>query len=314
MSRLSSWMKRAGPVIRSRQAMSDWWHWSRVRLSSAPGVKSAPGKNPVVVSLTTIPERVPRVIYTVESLLRQTLQPDRLILWLDVTLRNKFLGLLQKQTRRGLEIRLVEDIGPHGKLIHALKEFPESRIVTADDDALYPKFWLAELLAAHEREPRAITCHRAHRMLTDRTGKLLPYRQWGWLAQGYMGPSLWLFPTGVGGVLYPPGSLSPEVFNHDVFQRICPKADDIWLKAMSLLNNVRCQKVRPYSKEWPLVLGTQQKALGSQNVDSGQNDVQLRAVFDHYNLDSRLNIGDFPLLSPGHVVKISACDRVDSCH
>jgi hypothetical protein len=282
--------------------MSDLWYLRHARLGLAPGVKSVPRKNPVIVSLTTVPERVPKIIYTIESLLRQTSQPDRLILWVDEKLGEKIPPLLRRQTRRGLEIRLAEDIGPHGKLIHALKEFPECRIVTADDDTIYPIFWLAELLAAQEREPQAITCHRAHRMLTDQAGKLLPYRQWEWLSPGYPGPSFRLFPTGVGGILYPPRSLSPEVFNRDVFRRICPKADDIWLKAMSLLNNVHCQKVRPFSTEWLSVPGTQQTRLGSQNVNSGQNDVQLRAVFDHYHLDSRLNIADFPLLSPRRVV------------
>jgi hypothetical protein len=225
-----------------------------------------------------------------------------LILWVDEKSLEKMPALLQRQTRRGLEIRLAKDIGPHGKLIHALKEFPECRIVTADDDTIYPKFWLAELLAAHERESQVITCHRAHRMLTNPAGKLLPYRQWEWLSPGYTGPSLWLFPTGVGGILYPPRSLSPEVFNRDVFQKICSKADDIWLKAMSLLNNVRCQKVRPFSVEWPTVPDTQQTRLGIQNVNSEQNDVQLQAVFDHYHLDARLDIADFPLLSPRRVV------------
>jgi hypothetical protein len=130
-------------------------------------------------------------------------------------------------------------------------------------------------------------------MLTDEAGQLLPYRQWDGLSPGCLGPSLRLFPTGVGGVLYPPHGLSPEVFNRDVFRRICPTADDVWLKVMSLLNNVPCQKVRPFSTDWPLVRGTQHKTLSTGNVENGQNDVQLRAVFDHYELDSFLRARDF---------------------
>jgi hypothetical protein len=287
---------------RIRHGLSDLWYLRNARFGWPPGIKSAPGKNPVIVSLTTIPERLPTVIFTIESLMQQASQPDRLILWLNEKLGDKIPALLRRQTRRGLEIRLADDIGPHGKLIHALKEFPGCTIVTADDDTIYPRFWLGELLAAHEREPQAVTCHRAHRMLTDQAGKLLPYRQWDWSSPGCTGPSLWLFPTGVSGVLYPPHALSPEVFNRDVFQRICPTADDIWLKAMSLLNNVRCQKAAPFSTEWPLIPGTQHKNLSAVNVENGQNDVQLRAVFDHYNLDSRLNTEDFQLLSPRNVI------------
>ena len=54
--------------------------------------------------------------------------------------------------------------------------------------------------------------------------------------------------------------------------------------------------------EWPTVRGTQHRALSVQNVENGQNDVQLRAVFEHYNLYPRLAAADFPLLSSGHVV------------
>ena len=38
-----------------------------------------------------------------------------------------------------------------------------------------------------------------------------------------------IFPTGVGGVLYPPGSLSPAVLDKETFRALCPRADDLWL-------------------------------------------------------------------------------------
>lgn len=277
--------------------MSEWRHLRRAWLRSASGVELRRRNAPVIVSLTTIPERLSKIPIVIEGLLRQTSKPDQIILWLDKKLAAGVPPLLRRQARRGLEIRLIEDSGPHTKIIYALKEFPGCRIVTADDDVLYPEFWLEELLAAHEREPDCITCHRAHRMVVDDAGRLLPYRQWDWLSPGQVEPSLWLFPTGVGGVLYPPGALHPEVFNRAVFQKICPTADDVWLKVMSLLNWVNCQKVRPFSTEWPLVRGTQCKTLSAQNVESSQNDVQLRAVLEHYDLTFRLRTADLPLLS-----------------
>jgi hypothetical protein len=284
-SRLSQFLKN---TKRIRHAAADCWHLRHARFGSVSGIRSEPRKFPVILSLTTIAERLSKVSFTIDALLRQTSQPDRLILWLDEKLADKIPALLRRQTRRGLEIRLVEDVGPHTKIIYALKEFPGCRIVTADDDTLYPKFWLAELLAAHEREPQSITCHRAHRMVTDPAGTLLPYRQWELGSPGHVGPSLWLFPTGVGGVLYPPNALHSEVLNQDVFRKICPTADDIWLKAMSLLNNMRCQKVRPFSTDWPLVRDSQDKSLCVENVENGKNNIQIRNVFEHYNLYSRL--------------------------
>ena len=260
------------------------------RFSREIGVGSTRNKRPVIVSLTTIPERLGKVHIAVECLLGQTQQPDKLVLWLPEGLKNKVLPLpLRNQTGRGLEIQFVEDIGPQTKAIYALKHFADWRVVTADDDVLYPRDWLRDLAAAHEREPDCVICHRAHRMVVDKNnGSLRPYTQWDLLAQGQAAPSMLLFPTGVGGVLYPPGTLNPEVFNQTVFRQICPTADDVWFKAMSLLQGVRCQKARPFSAVLPLVRGTQQNALGRKNFEGGFNDVCIRAVFRRYDLYRRL--------------------------
>jgi hypothetical protein len=255
------------------------------RFSCQSGIKTGRQGVPIIVSLTTIPQRLGKAHIAVESLLRQTLKPDRLILWLPGNLMNETLPFpLQNQTRRGLEIRFVREIGPYMKMIYTLKEHAGSLIVTADDDMIYPRLWLAQLVKAYESEPHCVHCHRAHRMIPGTDGRLLPYTNWGFCAPGDIGPSLLLFPTGVGGVLYPPGVLHPEVFNEAVFRDICPTADDVWFKAMSLLNRVRCRKVSPFYRERPPVRGTQARALWHENVKDGRNDVQIKAVFERYDL------------------------------
>ena len=45
------------------------------------------------------------------------------------------------------------------------------------------------------------------------------------------------FPTGCGGILYPPHSLYKDVCKEEIFTKIAPFADDIWLWGMALLNN-----------------------------------------------------------------------------
>jgi hypothetical protein len=259
------------------------------RFGWAHGTESTRRNIPIVVSLATIPERLGKVHIAVESLLRQTLKPDRLILWMPSTLEGRLLPFaLRNQTRRGLEIRFVEEIGPYKKLIYALKEHSDSPIVTADDDMIYPRFWLEQLVNAYAGALHCVHCHRAHRMILDKDGRLLPYAKWDFLAQGHIGPSFLLFPTNGGGALFPPGALHKEVFNEAVFQKICPTADDVWFKAMSLLNGVPCRKVSSFYHEWPLVRGTQTKALWPENVREGRNDIQLQAVFERYDLYARL--------------------------
>lgn len=297
MSRLSSFIRER------RHAMREFPFWYGARFGKETGVGRGQRKIPLIVSLTTIPERLEKMSITTESLLRQTLKPDRLILWLDDGLKNRKLPLpLRRQAKRGLEIRFIEDIGPYKKAIYSLKEFPGCLIVACDDDVIYPRDWLKELAEAHEREPHCVVCHRARQMGVTPAGGLRPYKEWKMAVENYLTPSFSLFPIGVGGILYPPGALHPEVFNDAVFRKICPLADDVWMKAMSLLNNIRCHKVAPVFAQFVPVRGTQHKTLASENMTRGRNDVQIRAVFDHYNLHRVLANADFALLKTPPVV------------
>jgi hypothetical protein len=153
---------------------------------------------------------------------------------------------------------------------------------------LYPQHWLKRLYEAHRKEPGYVYCHRAHLIEKGADGKLKYYHEWSWCSPGVKGPSHHLFPTGVGGVLYPPGSLHTEVLNHELFLRICPTADDVWLKAMSLLNDVACKKVASSSMRIYNIRGVQKNNLWSINTARSdaisRNDQQIQAVFTHYDL------------------------------
>ena len=175
-----------------------------------------------------------KVHLCIESLLRQSCKPDHLILWVSVP-EDKIPKKLARLKQRGLQIKFCKDIRSYRKIIYTLKGNPESLIVTADDDIFYPKDWLKQLYEAYQKEPQYIYCHRAHLMIKDVEGKLKKYMEWDFRSPGIQGPSLLLFPTGVGGVLYPPHSLSEEALNQEACMRLSPYNDDPWLKAMSCL-------------------------------------------------------------------------------
>jgi hypothetical protein len=183
-----------------------------------------------------------------------------------------------------LEIRFGEDLGPHGKLIHSLKKCSHAIIVTADDDILYSKLWLKELYDSYLKNPACIHCHAAHLMKKAEDGTLRNYTEWAMGAPQSTEPDMLLFPRGVGGVLYAPNSLNIKVFDKKVFMELCPTNDDIWFKAMSLLNGVACQKVNRISKGHMSLRGNQGFNLKGINVHQGQNDVQIRKVFKKYDL------------------------------
>ena len=85
-------------------------------------------------------------------------------------------------------------------------------------------------------------------------------------------PSFNLFPTGVGGVLYPPGSLNRDVVKKELFLELCPLADDIWFKAMGLLNGTKTIMVGDTSKSFLAIKSAQKSSLWRENVGNNKND------------------------------------------
>lgn len=270
----------------------EYLHRFLAAFSCRRGVTDAKREQELIVSLTTIPERIGTIHLCLESLLRQSIKPDRIILWLSESnepSRPKISAgelppALTKLVQRGLEIRWCEDIRSFRKIMPALRAFPDALIVTADDDIFYPRNWLRKLYAAYQREPQYIHCHRAHLIKYNPSGVPLPYRQWNFLAPGHQGPSLDLFPTTGGGVLYAPGHLHREVLNEQAFLELCPKADDVWLKVMSIMNDVKCKKTSADSLQIMEICIPNNRTLSSENVEQNRNDFQIQAIRRMYNI------------------------------
>ena len=265
------------------------YHRLGARFRRTSAVLEEPRNVPVIVSLTSFGRRIRGAIACVETLLCQSVRPDRLILWLS---REDFEAgvpaVLRRLEKRGLEIKPCEDWRSYKKIIPTLLEAPEAVIVTADDDVFYPRDWLKGLLEAYEHDPEAVHCHRSHIVGISTEGALESYSGWR-SGHGLAGiPSILIFPTGVGGVLYPPGSLDPQVTSHEVFMEICPTADDIWLKAMTLLTGTPCRQTEGAPERYLEVPNSQTVSLWHTNVEGGGNDEQLRRVFSRFDLVPRL--------------------------
>ena len=270
-------------------------HGIRHRLSHAlrraPGLNEKPRERPVVVSLTSHPPRLHSVFLAVESLLNQSFRPDRIVLYLSsAELEAADLpAALRKQEKRGLEIRWVdENLSCYKKLVHAVEDFGDCHIVTADDDFMVPRHWLRDLHRAHRRHPDCIAAYRGYVMSRSGERQLRPYNVWpaaDSVTGDPAGPSFDVFPTYGAGAWFPPQSLDARVADPGrLFMRLCPGADDIWYKAMSLLARTRAVMVRPRSVTFPMIYlhGAQDAALWKTNEHA--NDSMLKAVFDHFDL------------------------------
>jgi glycosyltransferase involved in cell wall biosynthesis len=263
------------------------------------------GNKEIAVSMTTLPSRLPLVHLAIESIFNQTILPGHIILWIADTINidKVMTPQIEALRGRGLEIRQVADVGPHTKLIYALNAFPNLNIITLDDDIVYPINTISCLWDQHIKFPKAIVCNWARELSFDaignvkgvRSGKLLtPPRLECEIEQASrfsVEPSLLAFPYGTSGVLYPPHSLSKEVFNVELFRKLCPKEDDIWFKAMSLLNRTPVVVTNlGINPSHHCVTGSQSEALRHENHGLNQNRIQMDAVFSHFDLYKRLDI------------------------
>lgn len=245
----------------------------------------------IIVSLTTYGKRIHDVALTIESIMEQTMKANRIVLWLGDELKSQPLPVsLQLLKKRGLETYYCKDIRSYTKLIPALHCFPEAAIITIDDDCLYKYDLLEHLIVAYQQNPNCIYCHRAHKILFGDDGAVKKYREWGWNTY-FTVPDISCFPTGVGGVLYPPRSLDEEVFNEDVFMAICKYADDVWFKAMAMKKGTLSASVFSHNDTGEDYLSNdmvQDIGLCLLNVHEGLNDEQIQAVFTKYNLFEKL--------------------------
>lgn len=254
---------------------------------NASGVTEQKRNPELIVSLTTIPQRINTVHLTIESIFQQSTKPDAVILWLDKDNFNEesIPWMLRKMEPRGLEIRFCEDIKSYKKLVFTYEERPEAAIVTADDDLVYPSTWLEKLYKQHLEEPSCVICHRGHWVTLSDKREILPYQQWKMETQE-AGPSYNIFPTGSGGVLYPPGSINEQLPDKDMYFKLCPTNDDFWFKAMTMLNKSKAICIpggMMSDANAMIVRGSQEFALGFQNVGNDRNS-EYGQVFTHYDL------------------------------
>lgn len=252
--------------------------------AAEPGVDASfrAGGRALTVSLTTYGRRIYDVPMTIESLMRQTVRPSKIVLWLDDTLQNATLPLiLKRQEERGLQVRFCPDLRSYKKLVPALGAFPDDIIITVDDDVIYHYDLIENLLNTHALYPEAVCCCEAKRMLF-RDGAPLPYSDWERVQEGGCSPLN--FAVGCGGVLYPPGALASEVVDSKLFMELCPHGDDLWFKAMATLAGTPCAVTPQGIHEYPYIDNPlwQDKGLTQVNCNRRANDTQLAALWARY--------------------------------
>lgn len=227
-----------------------------------------------VVSLTSFGSRVSTCALTIHSILRQRVVAEKTILWLDKDTWNSsnLPNCLHYLCLHGLEIRFVLDLGPYTKFYYAFEGYPDHRIITVDDDIVYPVDHLENLLHKASLHPGKIICSSARMIPPEKAGDY-GYINW---------PLVWgdkdtedsnLLALGVMGVVYPPEFIeSIDLSGTRAAIESFPTTDDLWLKRLSMEHKIPIIRISNWSRPFISSIIPSPEGLMYRNLYGGIND------------------------------------------
>lgn len=270
-----------------------------------PNGEETQSKPRIVVSLTTIPERINELRFTLKSLLKQTLQPDEIAVNLPYkTLKGKeyilpewLVRLSQKEKSKVKIHRLEKDFGPASKLLPTLKrEHEDTKIICVDDDLVYPPELVYSLVKTSEKYPNNAITTFAKKLLYN--GLNEPPRNgstWAWLrAQRLTGNARSDLVLGVFGFLVKPkfffeekvqanGEIKkfPSVYDYSEAPESCIFVDDVFISGHLSLRNIDILAPQFNLNLMGLPVLQQQRTVGLIRTvnSSGKNDSVAIAYF-----------------------------------
>lgn len=260
-----------------------FYHTLKLLSISVENLNTSSKTIPVIVSLTTIASRLDTVHITLRSVMNQTVQPEKIILWITEADQNKIPNSLLKLSGGLLEIKSTPRTSSHKKLLPTLALFPEKVIVTCDDDLIYESQWLEKLYATHLQFPNDIICNKARAIALDDNNQALDYKLWHY---SHNKNSIRNLAIGEGGILYPPHSLNEQVTNYDLALELAPKSDDLWFKAMALLNKTTVRISENPSTFFVPIPGTQKISLKKINVVKNYNVEQWEKLVHYFKINT----------------------------
>ena len=256
--------------------------------SSKLGISTEKREPELIVSLTSYPDRIYDIHYCIYSLLIQSLKPNKIILWLgeeQFPNRDKDLSeKLREFTKHGLTIKYTKDIKSYKKLIPALREYPNSIIVSADDDIFYRNNWLEKLYNHWKDNKNFVIVHRGDKIIIE-DDKIIPFNQWGRKTISDNSSFSFLILSG-SGALFPPNCLYKDVFNEEIFKKLAPNADDMWFWAMAVLKNTKIKIVNEPQNTFIYVNPAREAQLNGDSTlystNRYENDIQFKNILNYY--------------------------------
>ncbi len=240
----------------------------------------------IIVSFTSYPKRIGMVYKVLETIIRQTVLPDKIILYLSASEFKDFGKLPDwaKYEKYGFEVHWHEEnLRSHKKWFYAFQEYKGDIVITIDDDVLYKEDMIENLLQYHTQFPECVIARNTHLITCEEDGTLAPYERWCDRCAEYVGmPRMDLEAVGNGGILYPTYLFgSKELFRKELFMEKCAYADDLWLKIMEVYYGIATVLSEAYWND-PILKEQQGNSLYQDHNKHGGNDRQLEELLKEY--------------------------------
>lgn len=129
------------------------------RASSVAALKEVSHAEKVIVSMTSWAKRISNVSVTIDSILRNTILPDLIVLNLSIEEFPNKEKDLPKQLLQYLKSGIIEIIWNEGntrafkKIIPTMKRYPHDAIIAIDDDFIYPEDFIETFVNKHKEMP-----------------------------------------------------------------------------------------------------------------------------------------------------------------
>ncbi len=224
-------------------------------------------------TLTTFPDRINTVQYTIKSLFNQSLKPDRIVLWLA---ENEFQNIELPQSildleNRGLEIRYCENYYGHKRYYKLLGEQKDNEcLIMFDDDIIFPYHLIERLYDKWLQNKKCIICDRGQ-VLTFHNNKVVNPGRWSCISKvGLHEPSFRILASPGGGCLIPPKALYKDASDVEKISEYALKTGDLWLMFMAAENDTKILRSYRYHRTFILSEDVQTVQLGREAIYLGR--------------------------------------------
>lgn len=196
----------------------------------------------VVVSLTTIPDRIKKILPTLKSLTDQTMKPTQINLTVPrFSIRENKEYQIPEKLKNYPDLNILnceKDWGPITKLIPTLqaeKEQSDTIIIIVDDDNIYPRNLVKSLVDESLKSPAASLGMCGCNLTEGGT--------WQYQGRGIKGN--WItkeekvdFVMGCGGILVKPSFFDQSFFDYEGAPEEAFYVDDIWINGHLAKNKI----------------------------------------------------------------------------